>query len=598
MPVGIPDLHSPEPGIRQLLDQTACPIFIKRINQTFTYANAAFRALYPGCKIVGRNGQALFGAQRAAAYLREDRTCLAEGQLLTEWRAPDRRKFLVHKVPLQNPSGSALIGATMFDITNFRDQAADALEEMKLLKAESDAKALLLAEAADKIEYVSLHDAHTGLANRRYFERRLKEASAGSDSIAVITIDLDLFKQINDTAGHFAGDHVLQHVACTISRASRLGDFVARVGGDEFTILCDHDGRAGPILDVAAQIQAELDQPVTFRGHSLRVGASIGIAVPEDAGRDPDALLVAADLALYRAKAQGRGQVVLFEPRMQIEARRHERRAAAFENALSKGEMRAHYQAQIRVSTARLVGVEALARWYHPSDGVLTPGSFLDIAEKTGRLAELDAAILKDAGRVFAKLHQARTDVPKLSANISAEGLTREGLLDDIDALGLPRGALSIELIETILFDGAEAEWRQPIDALKARGVGVEIDDFGTGRASIVSLSSVAPDVMKLDRQFVTDLPDSAEARQIVAAMIDIGRTLGIEVLAEGVETAAQARILTELGCDLLQGWLFGQPVSEEELVDLIEKPSGHWRDLLGDALQAVPRTASIPLAG
>ncbi len=552
------------------------PIFVKTQDEVYLFANRAFREYvggHPSCDpTIGHTGEQVFDTARARAFAAEDGRCLDEGRVAGYRQGRDGRRWVVEKVRVDLPDGTPGIVGFVFEITSYHDEQQSALSELRRLKSEAEAKALLLEEAKEQIEYVSLHDAHTGLANRRYLDRRLREAEHEGEPVAVLHVDLDRFKRINDTYGHFAGDHVLRQVATTMTQVSRLGDFVSRVGGDEFTIVCPHAGDDAPILDLAERLVERLSRPIRYKGLECRIGASVGVAMPGEE-ETPNQLLVNADMALYRAKTEGRGRVELFSAGMNDEMRADLRLAEDLHRGLERGEFCPFYEPQIDARTLELCGVEALARWRHPRDGLLLPGRFIAVAERHDRIADIDAVILQRAVEEIRDLRAAGHDIPHLSVNVSGPRLADGRLLDSLRRLRLAPGELSFELVETILFDEVDENWKWQIDSIREMGIGIEVDDFGTGYASIISLLRVSPDRMKIDRQFVKNVVESEHARKVIGAILDIARSLEIAVVAEGVETMEQVDILRDMGVDALQGWFFSKPMDLEALAAYARRP-------------------------
>lgn len=565
----------------EFADAMQSAVFFKTPQQRYIYANQAFEAMFPGMTVAGQTCTTLFSREEARKYEAEDRICLRDGRCVGERSTPDGRLWLVEKVVVTLPDGTPGIAGLVFDITQYRDQQQGAIRDLGALKLEAEQRALLLAEANEKIEYVSLHDAHTGLANRRYLEKRLEEAALKGERLAVLHIDLDRFKQINDTFGHFTGDFVLRHVSKTMVQESRLGDFVARVGGDEFAILCDYAGEAARVLAMAERLVDRLSQPVRCKGVECRTGASIGVALPEFGTVEPRQLLLNADVALYRAKTGGRGRVEIFSRSMDAEMKLENRLSDDLIRGLERGEFRPIYEVQVRADTFALCGVEALARWHHPDDGLLAPGRFAAVAERDDRMGQIDSMILQTACADIKRLAAEGAHIPRLSVNVSAQRLGGSDLIEELRALDIEKGRLSFELVETVLFDETDETWQWQIDRIRDLGIGIEIDDFGTGYASIVSLLRLSPDRMKIDRQFTAALTGSDHSRRVIAAMIEIGRALDVDIVAEGVETIEQARILREMGCSVLQGWLFSKPMDVDALADFAKQPPDVLRRLL-----------------
>lgn len=556
----------------ELIGTLGSPVFIKTPQQQYLYTNPAFEGLLSNTVISDRTDPKSYQTYDAT-LVEEDRRCLHSGRSVSQRSTADGRLWLVEKVVITLPDGTPGIAGLLFDITEYRDQQLGAIHDLGLLKREAEQRALLLAEANEKIEYVSLHDAHTGLANRRYLERRLEEAARKGERLAVLHIDLDRFKQINDTFGHFMGDYVLRQVSTTMVQESRLGDFVARVGGDEFAILCGYTGEASRVLAMAERLVDRLSQPMRCKGVECRTGASIGVALPDFGTIEPRQLLLNADVALYRAKTGGRGRVEIFSRSMDAEMKLENRLSDDMIRGLERGEFQPVYEVQVHADTFEICGVEALARWHHPKDGILPPGRFAAVAERDDRMGAIDSMILQSACVDMKNLRERGIDIPRLSVNVSAQRLGGSELIDELRALNIAPGSLSFELVETVLFDETDATWQWQIDRIRDLGIEIEIDDFGTGYASIVSLLRLSPDRMKIDRQFTAALEGSDHARRVIAAMIEIGCTLNVDIVAEGVETMEQARILREMGCSVLQGWLFSKPMDVEALAAFASRP-------------------------
>lgn len=426
-----------------------------------------------------------------------------------------------------------------------------------------------LEEANQQITFKALHDQLTGLGNRRHLSEKFEELSqkrrTQGGELAALHIDLDRFKQINDTIGHAAGDHVLVEVAARIKANVRGDDVVARIGGDEFVILLDVPEDSTRPEQLAEALLADLARPVLFHGRECRFGASIGIARTPLA--DEADLLTNSDVALYKAKRAGRGQVAIFDRSDIEEMRATKQMADEIIRGLENREFEPYYQPQIDAQTGAVVGLEALARWRHPDQGVLAPDQFLGVATDLNVVADIDRMIferaIKDCGAAFGD----SADVPNLSFNVSANRLN----FDEIHEIGQHArtypGGIAFELLETIFLEEQSEAFMLQLDQLRDMGISIEVDDFGSGRASIVALQRIAPDRLKIDRRLVSPMKPGNNATKLVKSIIDIGRALDIGVIAEGVETADQAQILSELGTGRLQGYYFSRPLSLPDLL-------------------------------
>ncbi|GLQ11281.1 diguanylate cyclase [Devosia yakushimensis] len=472
-------------------------------------------------------------------------------------------------------SHSKLVGVN-WDITE--DVARN--EDLRRTKLLTEARNRELEAAKNRIEHNALHDSLTGLPNRRYLDDILKRNAArgyaGSGSIAVLHLDLDRFKQINDTLGHAAGDAMLIHASTVLRANCRTTDFVARIGGDEFVVVCPA-GDGDEYLGVMAErIINQMRKPVNYQGHQCRFGVSIGIAAGHGADIDVARVLVNADIALYRAKARGRNRFEYFSDTLQAEVVHTKRLADEILSGLERNEFVAFYQPQFDAHSHDVVGVEALARWRHPVLGLRTPDAFLAIAEELNVVASIDRVILDQSLADLERWDAMGLKVPRASVNVSHRRLHDDELIAGLQKLHIPPGRVSFELVESIYLDESDAVVAHNIDRLKELGIEVEIDDFGTGYASIVSLQKLRPARLKIDRQLVDPILDDAGQRQLLASIVDIGKSMGISVIAEGVETMAHAAILAELGCDILQGYAFARPMSRNDLETFLAEQ--RWR--------------------
>ena len=440
------------------------------------------------------------------------------------------------------------------------DVTSDVLLNENLVRERqlSESKNAELEAAKARIEYVALHDSLTGLPNRRYLDEMLAESAQAGGHTALLHLDLDRFKHINDTLGHAAGDAMLIHASKVIKANAGASDFVARIGGDEFVVV-SHGRSDQELASLADLIIEEMRLPVDYQGHQCRIGVSIGIAA--NSGVDAKLLLVNADLALYRAKSRGRNRYEFFNEELQSEIVRTKQTADEILGGLERNEFVAYYQPQFDAKTLDIVGVEALARWRHPQRGILAPDVFLKVAEELNVVSLIDRTILKQALENLERWSLDRLNIPRVSVNVSARRLEDKDLIEGLRKLAIKEGTVSFELVESIFLDENDDLVAWNIEHIKELGIDIEIDDFGTGYASIVSLLKLQPRRLKIDRQLVTPITGSRAQRRLVSSIIEIGKSLGIDVVAEGVETMEHARILKELGCDILQGYALGRPM-------------------------------------
>ncbi|MGQ0432081.1 MAG: putative bifunctional diguanylate cyclase/phosphodiesterase [Microthrixaceae bacterium] len=427
----------------------------------------------------------------------------------------------------------------------------------------------------DQLRHQAFHDPLTGLSNRALFADRVEHAldrvrRDDSPTPAVAFIDLDDFKLVNDSLGHSAGDQLLRVVADRLRACLRSGDTPARLGGDEFAVLLEDAPDVAAILEVAERILDALDAPVVIEGHEVYARASIGIATRHDASTTFDELLRNADLAMYAAKANGKGCIEMFAPGMQHRAVDRIALSGDLERAIADGDIEVAYQPIVRLVGGEIVGFEALARWTHPQRGSISPVEFVAIADETGMILPLGRLILRQACEQLA--HWLRTNPGEtwmMSVNLSGPQVLAPDFVDVIrdvtSEAGLPPNLLVLELTEAVLLADSEVVLRR-LQQLKDLGVQIAIDDFGTGYSSLSYLQRVPFDILKIDRAFVSALRHEVPSSTLVRTITDLGRTLGRTVIAEGIEEQIELDGLLQLGCELGQGYHFGRPTGPAEL--------------------------------
>jgi diguanylate cyclase (GGDEF)-like protein/PAS domain S-box-containing protein len=440
---------------------------------------------------------------------------------------------------------------------------------------ESEARRL---DAEAGLQHLAAHDPLTGLPNRLGLSAYLDEALATRPgaNLAVLSIDLDHFKAVNDSLGHAAGDELLMVVAQRLQACIRTTGTVARVSGDEFVIVDQLDVHQAGAL--GQRVLQTLTAPVVIEGLEVIISASVGAAIADVDDDTAEALLRRADIAMYRAKAQGLNSFQIHDRSHADPEVRRLHLLGELRAAISAGELRLHYQPRVELSSARFHGVEALVRWQHPTRGLLPPSEFIDVAEESGLIRELGAWVLHEAVAQAAQWN--RTGVTDVTANMAVNLSTRQ--LSQADIVQTVRSALStngiepaqltLEITETALMSDPAAAL-VTLTQLKALGVKIAIDDFGTGYGSLTYLQQFPIDELKIDRSFVTGLgtDNDNENCAIVAACVQLAHAVGIHALAEGVETHAQRRALIGLGCDLAQGYLFARPLTADDLTDWLD---------------------------
>jgi diguanylate cyclase (GGDEF)-like protein len=449
----------------------------------------------------------------------------------------------------------------------------------------SGRQARRLLAASERISELARTDALTGLMNRRAFNEQLNAAFAaarrGGPPFAVLYFDLDHFKDANDTLGHPIGDRLLQEVAERVAGIVRRSDAVARFGGDEFAVLQSDVSRFTPET-VARKINQLLARPFAIDGNEVRITASIGIALYAPDVTTPEALMVHADLALYRAKEDGRDCFRFHSEALDIEIRDRVTVAAELRSAIERGEMRLHYQPQVDLASGRLIGVEALVRWQHPQRGLIGPGHFIAIAERTGAIVPLGQWVFEEACRQLDSWHRMGLFPGMVAVNFSAVQLKTHVGPDRFIAAALARWHIEprdieVELTESVLMEVSQ-QHGEVLESLERLGIHTAIDDFGTGYSSLSYLTSYPVSRLKIAQQLVAGVDSDGRSATVVRAAVRLATELGIGCIAEGVETRAQADFLISAGCEAAQGYFFGAPVSPEEMTRrLREEAPSRW---------------------
>jgi diguanylate cyclase (GGDEF)-like protein/PAS domain S-box-containing protein len=418
-------------------------------------------------------------------------------------------------------------------------------------------------KAEAEIRFLAHHDPLTGLCNRAAFaialENQFQAQSRDRPAFALLGVDLDRFKTVNDTLGHPLGDVLLRRVADRLRATVREPDVIARIGGDEFSVLMVKPATPASVAALAQRIVEMLRRPYVLDGEVAAIGASVGIALAPQDGADPVALMKSADLALYRAKAEGRNRFVFFEPGIHMLVQTRRAIEAELRRALRQDELEVYYQPLFDIAARRVCGFEALARWRHPERGLLLPADFIAVAEESGLIVKLGRRVLDRAVAQAVAWGGGVSIAVNLSAMQFADGQLVATVREALRCSGLDPRRLELEITESVLLRDSAATLAT-LHELRDLGVRISMDDFGTGYSSLRYLRSFPFDKIKIDQSFVQEMLSNAECAAIIDAVIGIGRRLGIVTTAEGVETEAQLRRLIEEGCDMAQGYLIGRP--------------------------------------
>jgi diguanylate cyclase (GGDEF)-like protein/PAS domain S-box-containing protein len=558
-----------------LLSTTSVGIaFVK--DRRFVRVNRRYEEMYrydPG-ELDGQSVGAIYPCAEDFARAEDIYSALARGQTMrrielrrrkdgsTFWNRANGRVL-----DPQNPHKGSVW--TVEDVTAEHEadlRVKQALGELERAVAQRTAE---LEEAKARAQHLADHDALTGLPNRRLLEDRLRQALALSHrnrkASAVMFVDLDRFKTINDSLGHAVGDALLKEVAARLVRQLREGDTICRIGGDEFVIVLPEVKRSSDVAQVAQKVIEQLSQPVIVEERELLVTCSIGIAVYPDDGRDAETLIRNADAAMYHAKELGRASYQFFTEQMNQAASRRLQLENDLRRALGRDELRLHYQPIVEIASGRVVAHEALARWHHPERGLVLPAEFIQLAEETGIILKIGEWVLGEACRwsTFIGTEQGLQIAVNLSARQFNDPHLPRMVARALRATGLPPRLLELEITESTAMQQTDITL-STLKRLKALGVSIAIDDFGTGYSSLAYLRRFPVDKVKIDRSFVSEVPQNHDQGAIISAIVALAHALQIRVVAEGVETEAQRDFLASCGCDFIQGDLVGPPADAD----------------------------------
>jgi diguanylate cyclase (GGDEF)-like protein len=480
-------------------------------------------------------------------------------------------------------NGSDAVGALLFFASEEGVFTGDLVELLAKL-AENLSFALDNFERADektkadaRIAYLASHDSLTSLPNREMFNELLHHAIEAARRyqrrFAVLFIDLDRFKIINDSLGHEAGDALLVEIATRLRQSLRASDIVARLGGDEFVVILKETAESKDIEQIAGDLLLALSRPVQLSGHECHTTASIGIAMFPADGADVHTLTKNADMAMYHAKEDGKNDFRFFTKEVKMQSIERLVLETSLRHALERGEFSLHYQPKVDLATRQITGVEALLRWTHPELGMLPPAQFIPLAEETGLIVPIGRWVLKQACAQNMAWQRRGLRPVSMAVNLSPRQFADDNLLQDIDealvASGMSPVLLQLEVTESMMMRNVPRAI-EVLDDIQSRGIRLAIDDFGTGYSSMSLMKQFPIDTIKIDRSFVRDLPDDTEDRAIAQAIISMAKALGMTVVAEGVETIEQEAFLRDHACDEMQGYLFSRPVPPAQLADLL----------------------------
>ena len=559
-------------------------------DRAFQHANRAFEELFawPAGGLVGQSGMAVWGSMEEYAEVGSVvGPLLSQGRSVELERRMKRRdgtlfwcRIQARPVDPVNP----VTGGTIWIIEDVAERR-HAVERLHQLNEELERRVkerteeLALANdklkgevnerlhAEERARHLSLHDELTGLPNRRLLQDRLAHALAQARregwQVAVMFLDLDRFKNVNDTLGHAAGDEVLREMASRLMGVLRDSDTVSRVGGDEFVVVLSHTQVETDLAPIAAKLMAELSAPCTVGDRELHVTPSIGVSVFPDDGDDPAKLLSYADAAMYHAKASGRRNVQFYAATMSAALQARLKLENDLHFAVLRNELELFYQPRIDFSSGTVIGYEALLRWNHPQDGLIAPGAFIPIAEDCGLIIPIGEWVIREACQQMKRWREANFAVQSMSVNLSARQFFDSSLPERVHHALLESGMrpeqLELEITESILMANTE-ETMSLFAQLKRLGVKLSIDDFGTGFSSLAYLKRFHVDNLKIDHSFVRDISTDPDDAAIVRAIVNLAQSLQLHVIAEGVETREQLDFLAACGCQEAQGFYFARP--------------------------------------
>jgi diguanylate cyclase (GGDEF)-like protein/PAS domain S-box-containing protein len=544
---------------RRIIDHASEAMILTDAAQRILTVNAAFEQIsgYTAAEVLGLTPTILSTGNQGPNFHRNIWDFVAENG---HWEGEvwDRRK-------------DGAIYPKQMRITAIRDDAGQATHFVATFADISEAKA-----QAERFDYLAHHDQLTNLPNRLALDGHLgnllDNAAPGINRLALLIIDLDNFKTVNDSLGHHAGDRLLAEIACRLAAEMDREKRLFRLGGDEFVVVVDQLESSDAIAGLVNRLVGAMGQSCDIDGHQLHCTSSIGISLYPEDGQDALTLIRNADAAMYAAKAAGRNNYQFFTESMNAAANKRLHLESELWRALAENQLVLHYQPQIDLLSGRVVGVEALVRWVHPQRGMIAPADFIPVAEECGLILPLGHWVLLTACRQVRSWLDAGINMGEMAVNISAHQFRQPDFIRTVQAVlaetGVPAERLELEITESTVMHGVEGAI-QTLAQLKAMGVRLAIDDFGTGYSSLSYLRRFPLDRLKIDRSFLADVDTDPDAASLVTSIVMLGRSLGLQLVAEGVESFAQAEFLRTLECERVQGFHFYQPVSAEEVVGL-----------------------------
>ncbi len=550
--------------MRNLLGSSEECIFFKDRESRFLSVSAGWLLAYfdggPLEELLGKTDFDIFSEQHAAAALADEQRVIRTGRPMLA--KPERETF--HDRPDKWTSTSKL---------PLRDDSGEIIGTFGLSR---DITAQVRAQEA--LTFQSLHDSVTGLASRLALLDRLHQAvgdrELGSDRVAVLLVDIDDFKSVNDTLGHDTGDRVLREVGQRLDHVSRRGDTVARLGGDEFALLCPALAEDEDLAVICARAMRAICAPMQDGPHDLTVTGSLGAVVTSGVVAEPEALLQQADMAMHAAKRSGGNRFEIYTPALRGPADSSRELASELRRAVENSELFVLYQPVVELGSGSVIGAEALVRWQHPERGVVAPDQFIPVAERRGLITAIGTFVLNEACRQLATWTSTDgfPDRFKIGVNFSSHELRHPELVTRTAATlrrhHIAPERLVIEITENVLI-GELGDAHRAIQSLAELGVRIALDDFGTGYSTLAHLQQLRSNALKIDRSFIVPLARDSRGSEVVAAVTGMAHALGMTVVAEGVETQAQREELIAIGCDAAQGYLFARPVRPAQLAEL-----------------------------